>query len=277
MATYCIGDVHGCFNQLQGLLNVFKYQPNRDYLWFTGDLVNRGLQSLAVLRFIRELPNVTVVLGNHDLHLLALYYKAVNFGGYSFKEVLEAADVAELIEWLKLQPLMHYDHDYRCALVHAGIYPAWTLEQAQSYAKEIDLSSFGTTLLERDLCHLYGDLPDSWDNALIGWDRHRFIINAFTRMRFCNYYGQLEFNNTGVVDDAPQGYVPWFEIPWRHTRNIKIVFGHWAALRGKTNRSNAIAIDTGCVWGRYLTAYRLEDGARFCYDCRLSNVQSKFS
>jgi bis(5'-nucleosyl)-tetraphosphatase (symmetrical) len=256
MATYCIGDIHGCFTQLQGLLNLFKYKPNRDSLWFTGDLVNRGLQSLEVLRFVKGLPNVKIVLGNHDLHLLVLYHKAVKFDVHNLNEILKAVDVAELIEWLKLQPLIYYDHDHQCALAHAGIYPTWTLEQAQSYAKEVDL---------KDLHHLYGNLPDSWNDELVGWDRHRFIINAFTRMRFCSHHGQLEFNCTGAADDAPPGYVPWFEIP--RTQDIKIVFGHWAALRGKTNQPNAIAVDTGCAWGRYLTAYRLEDGKRFCYGC----------
>ncbi len=263
MATYCIGDVHGCLLQLEGLLNTINYGSS-DHLWFTGDLVGRGPNSLEVLRLVSELANVKVVLGNHDLHLLSVYHGIVDIGASTFAEILQAPDATKLLAWLEQQPLMHYDEDYQCALVHAGIYPPWTLEQAQIYAQEIDFSISFNRKIEL-LRVMYGDLPNIWDETLCGETRHRFIINAFTRMRFCSNLGHLDFKNTGKISEASVGYLPWFNVVPRAATDVKIIFGHWAALAGETASSHAIAMDTGCAWGRHLTALRLEDSARFSY------------
>lgn len=266
MATYCIGDVHGCYDQLLRLLELINYDQQKDHLWFVGDLVNRGRGSLAVLRLINELPNVKMVLGNHELHLMGLYQGVVNFEFDILREVLMAEDVAELIDWLRKQPVMFYDARHVLAVVHAGIYPAWTLEQAISYASEINTILTGSNWVEF-LRNMYGNVPIKWNNNLKGWSRYRFIVNAFTRMRFCSKDGVLRLDLKGEVGSAPADYFPWFRVPERKTENIRIIFGHWAALKGHTEGSNVMAIDSGCVWGRALTAYRLEDETKFNVNC----------
>lgn len=262
MPTYCIGDIQGCFDELEKLLRDIDYNHNNDHLWFVGDLVNRGPKSLEVLRLIKELPNTKIVLGNHDLHLLNFYNKIVDFETGTLEQILTAPDGEQLVSWLRMQPLMYYDQKHNCALVHAGIYPGWDLQNALTYAKEAEKALCGENHIDF-LKHMYGNIPNKWDPNLIGWDRLRFIINAFTRMRFCNTEGELEFKSVSKTKNAPQGYLPWFKIPWRKTKNIKIIFGHWAALEGKTDEPNVFALDTGCVWGNTLTALRIEDGAKF--------------
>lgn len=264
MATYCIGDVQGCYDELERLLHIIHYDHNHDHLWFVGDLVNRGPKSLEVLRLISQLPNTIVVLGNHDLHLLNFYNGIVDFEVTSMRQILTAPDSPKLIEWLRMRPLLHYDQHHNCVLVHAGIYPGWDLSSAITYAKEAEQALRGEHYVDF-LKQMYGSQPTSWQNDLKGWDRLRFIINAFTRMRFCDLHGNLEFDNTGKISTAPFGYLPWFEIPWRKTKEIKILFGHWAALEGVTNDQNALALDTGCIWGKTLTALRVDDGVRFTY------------
>lgn len=262
MATYCIGDVQGCFDELQHLLDIINYNKNLDQLWFAGDLVNRGPKSLETLRFIKNLPNTKIVLGNHDLHLLCLYYNMVNFHAEHLEPILSAPDAPELIAWLRRQKLIYYDKNFNAVLVHAGIYPKWTLAEALEYAYEFESALSGPNYLEF-LQHLYGNQPDIWQNNLQNWDRLRFITNACTRMRFCSLAGQLEFASADKADTAPDNFLPWFRIPWRKNQEIKILFGHWAALNGITNEPNVFALDTGCVWGNSLTAMRLEDGALF--------------
>lgn len=262
MATYCIGDIQGCFDELEQLLKIIDYNHNRDKLWFVGDLVNRGPKSLEVLRFIKNLPNTKVVLGNHDLHLLNFYNKIVDFEVSHIEQIISAPDGPELIEWLRMQPLIHYAPEHNCVLVHAGIYPGWSLENALTYAKEAEKILRGKNYIDF-LKHMYGNQPTIWSDDLNGWDRFRFIINACTRMRFCDLNGNLEFEHTGNIETAPPGYLPWFKIPRRKTKDTKIIFGHWAALEGITNEPNAIALDTGCVWGSSLTALRLDDGIKF--------------
>ena len=263
MATYAIGDVQGCFDELQRLLKIINFDAEHDTLWFVGDLVNRGPKSLEVLRFIKQLKNTIVVLGNHDIHLLAAFHnKDPEHITNNLEAIFSAPDGHELIDWLRARPLLHHDKQLNYVLVHAGIYPYWNLEQAKQYAHEVE------TILQNDdyiefLEHFYGNEPNIWQDTLTGIDRQRFIINSFTRMRFCNIAGYLDFSETGNLQSAPKDYLPWFAIPNRATKQNRIIFGHWAALRGITNNENAIGIDTGCVWGGSLTAFRLDDGQRF--------------
>ncbi len=262
MSTYCFGDIHGCYDELEKLLRIINYDCSKDQLWFVGDLVNRGPKSLEVLRLIKTLPNTKIVLGNHDLHLLNFYYKIVDFDAATLENILTAPDGKELVEWLRMQPLLHYSQEHNCLLVHAGVYPAWNLAQSLTYAKEAENILHGANYLEF-LKHMYGNQPTKWCDTLGDWERLRFIINAFTRMRLCDLAGNLEFNYTGDIQAIPPGYFPWFKISWRKLQNTKILFGHWAALQGETSESNAIALDTGCIWGGSLTALRIEDNVRF--------------
>ena len=266
MSTYCIGDIQGCYDELKQLLRIIDYDYKRDHLWFVGDLVNRGPKSLETLRFIKNLPNTKIVLGNHDLHLLNFRHKIVDFETNHLEPILKAPDSNELVEWLRMQPLIYHNSEHNCVLVHAGIYPGWDLKETLIYAKEAE-----KVLHSRDyvkfLNKMYGNKPSKWDNHLQGFERLRFIVNAFTRMRFCDLAGDLEFEHTGTIDNAPKKYLPWFQIPWRKTKDIKIIFGHWAALEGKTHEKNVIALDTGCIWGNKLTALRLEDNKTFSCKC----------
>lgn len=263
MATYAIGDVQGCFDELQKLLKVIHFDNNRDVLWFVGDLVNRGPKSLEVLRLVKSLKHTVVVLGNHDLHLLSVFHaKDPKHITHNLGDIFSAADGQELIDWLRFRPLLHYNQQLNYVMVHAGIYPYWTLFQAKKYACEVE------KILQSDnyaefLEKIYGNEPSIWNNSLEGIARQRFIINSFTRMRFCNLEGRLDFSETGELNSAPKGYLPWFKIARHDAEQYKLVFGHWAALKGKTNNENVIGLDTGCVWGDKLTAFCLEDGRRF--------------
>lgn len=262
MTTYCIGDIQGCFDELEHLLRHIDYRHDKDCLWFVGDLVNRGPKSLEVLRLVKDLPNTKIVLGNHDLHLLAFYHKIAALETSHLEQILTAPDGEQLVRWLQMQPLLYYDNHYDCVLVHAGIYPGWDLATAITCAQEVEKvlhSENGVVFLK----HMYGNQPTTWHQDLAGWDRLRFITNALTRMRLCNMQGNLEFNHSGKIDTAPKEYLPWFQIPWRKTKNTKIIFGHWAALEGNTNDPKILALDTGCVWGKSLTALRIDDGTRF--------------
>lgn len=264
MANYAIGDIQGCFQELQLLLNQIHYRPAEDQLWLVGDLVNRGPDSLQVLRFLSELATpAKIVLGNHDLHLLAVAAAVSPLKSFDTLTVLlDAPDASQLLHWLRQQPLIHYDAELDVVMSHAGIYPFWTLTQAQQYAAEVT-----TQLQQADyknfLAAMYGNIPDQWSEDLTGNERLRFITNAFTRMRFCSAAGQLELTNKGEMQNPPAGYSPWFKIPQRAAAQHNIIFGHWAALNGVTGESKVHALDTGCAWGHSLTAQRLEDGQRF--------------
>jgi len=266
MATYCIGDVQGCFDELEKLLKLVNYNHNQDHLWFVGDLVNRGPKSLEVLRLINDLPNTKVVLGNHDLHLLHFYHNIVDFEATHLEEILTAPDGKKLIDWLRKQPLIYHSPQHNCALVHAGIYPGWDLNSALTYAQEAEKVLSGAHYVDF-LKEMYGNEPTSWNDDLKSWPRLRFIVNAFTRMRFCSLQGELDFEHAGKIGTAPDNYIPWFKIPGRKTKDLKIIFGHWASLEGETDEPNTFALDTGCVWGKKLTALRLEDGVKFGYNC----------
>lgn len=268
METYAIGDVHGCYDELQELLQLIDFQPDTHCLWFTGDLVNRGPDSLAVLRFVKALPHKVVVLGNHDIHLLAIANGHL-FKDHSLHSLLTAEDKAELLQWLRQQPLVHYDAELGYALLHAGTLPQWSIQETQDHANEV------TSFLRGDkhpqlLEHLYGKQPNQWSDHLSGWERLRFITSVLTRLRFCNAQGTLDLTTKGQLGAQPAGYLPWFQIPSRKTRSINIIFGHWAALNGETHTAHAHALDTGCVWGGALTAMRLSDQKRFSVRSRVA-------
>lgn len=269
MSTYCIGDIQGCYTALQALLKKIHFNSAKDHLWFTGDLVNRGSQSLEVLRFVKSLNDRAVVaLGNHDLHLLAVAYGQASLGKEdTLQSLLAAPDCVELCDWLRRQPLLHHDKHLGFTMVHAGLPPQWDLTHAQQYAGEVEhvLRSDQHRQLYK---HLYGDEPACWNENLKGWDRLRLIANYFTRLRFCKPDGRLELQTKGDVSVQPPGFFPWFALPNRLSKNLKIVFGHWASLEGKTDEPNVYALDTGCVWGSCLSAMCLESGKWFSVSCQ---------
>ena len=267
MATYCIGDVQGCFAELIKLLEVINYDNTKDRLWFVGDLVNRGSNSLAVLRFVRQLKNAVVVLGNHDLHLLMVYHQLRKSDSVDLTKVITAPDAEDLIAWLRTRPLIHHDPELNFVLSHAGIYPFWDLNQAKAYAAEVTQVLHGDNYLDF-LRVLYGDQPHKWRSDLVGFDRWRFIVNSFTRMRFCNLDGELDFSAKTIIGSEPAGFLPWFEINNAGLKGLKLLFGHWAALGGKVTAPNIFALDTGCVWGGSLTAICLENNKIFSYKCK---------
>jgi len=265
MATYAIGDLQGCFDSLQELLAETGFNPTRDRLWFVGDLVNRGPQSLEVLRFVKSLGEAAVcVLGNHDLHLLMVAegrtrrHKADTLGA-----ILDAPDREDLLAWLRQRPMMQVEGEY--AMVHAGLLPSWTVAKAEQLGREVEqaLRSPGWPDL---MAHMYGNLPDHWDDALAGYDRLRVIINAMTRLRVCTADGHMEFSHKGRLEDIPEGYMPWFAVPRRRSAASTIICGHWSAL-GLLAQTNLLALDTGCLWGRRLSAVRLEDRRVYQVNC----------
>lgn len=259
MSVYAIGDVQGCFEPLQRLLEKISFNPQQDELWFAGDLVNRGPQSLETLRFIKALPNKKVVLGNHDLHLLAVHYAGFAAKGKdTLDAVLAAQDAPELMAWLRQQPLMVSDSKNNFYMSHAGIAPIWDVAQAQGLADEVQQFLTGEHYLEFFKV-MYGNNPDRWQDNLTGMDRLRVIVNYFTRMRFVGSDCELDLTSKEGVDTAATGFVPWFKSPHRKTQDKQLLFGHWAALEGKSNTANVFALDTGCVWGGQLSAMRLDD------------------
>lgn len=270
MSTYAIGDIQGCYDSLRRLLDVCAFDPRHDRLWLTGDLVNRGPQSLATLRFVRGLGNAAVtVLGNHDLYLLMLAYGAMQGQAaprrseHTLDEILAADDREDLLTWLRAQPLCHVEG--RDCLVHAGLLPQWSVAQARALAVEVETGLRGANFREL-LAHLWGSEPAVWSEDLQGWARVRCIVNAMTRMRFCSAQGVMEFRSKGETTSAPAGYLPWFAVPGRRSADHRLVTGHWSAL-GLRQTENHLALDTGCLWGRQLTAVCLEDGRLFQVDC----------
>lgn len=258
MSTYAIGDLQGCYTELQDLLTALAFNPAHDRLWFVGDLVNRGPQSLEVLRFVKGLGDrATVVLGNHDLHLVL---RAEGLGrdgkGDTLAPILAAPDCDELMAWLRSLPLFHVEGEY--AMVHAGLLPQWSVAQASELAGEVSAALSRKKKYIDFLEHMWGSQPDYWQDDLEGWDRLRVVVNAMTRMRFCSTDGVMEFHAKGRPEDTPDGYMPWFSVPRRASQTHTIVCGHWSAL-GLRIEDKLLALDTGCVWGGQLTAVRLED------------------
>lgn len=264
MATYAIGDVQGCYEPLQRLLAHINFDPQLDQLWFAGDLVNRGPQSLEVLRFIKKLGRRAIsVLGNHDLHLLAMHYTKLNSRkSDTLNAIFTAPDCDELLNWLRHRPLLHLDQAQNWCMTHAGLPPKWSANTAQQRAHEVEAR------LTSDDCtpffeNMYGNKPNLWSDELTGFDRLRVIVNSLTRMRFVDDQGRLDLTSKEGLDTAPAGFKPWFEITPRQASTTRLLFGHWAALNGQANAENVFALDTGCVWGGRLTALRLEDQKRF--------------
>lgn len=268
MATYAIGDIQGCLEPLQCLLKEIEFNPSSDRLWLAGDLINRGPDTLETLRFLFQLrDSITIVLGNHDLHFIAVYYGLRKRGkNDTLDELLSAPDCADLVYWLRQQKLVHHDPILNFTMVHAGLPPQWDLPEALVHAREVE-NVLQTEKIELFLAGMYGNLPSRWSDSLDGVDRLRLITNYFTRMRFCNAEGELELQTKESADAAPIGFAPWFSFSERKTRNQRILFGHWAALEGRADVENVYALDTGCVWGGSLTALRLEDEHWFACDC----------
>ncbi len=257
MPTYAIGDIQGCADELGRLLDLLRFDPSRDRLWFAGDLVNRGPGSLEVLRLVHSLDACSVVvLGNHDLHLLALgegntkHAKKSNLGA-----VLEAPDRDQLLHWLRHRPLMHHDASRGFTLVHAGLAPQWSLAQALAHARELESVLRGPDYRDY-LFAMYGNEPARWSPDLAGMERLRFITNCLTRVRYCTADGTLALKEKGTLATRPKSLIPWFHCPGRQTREERIIFGHWSSL-GYWARDNVWGIDSGCLWGGHLTALRV--------------------
>lgn len=259
MARFAIGDIQGCYHSLMQLLAEINFRPERDQLWLVGDIINRGNGSLEVLRWAyahRDL--IKLVLGNHELHAIAVAHGVRPPHRFdTLAEIFSAPDGGELFHWLRQQPLMVLEDDY--AMVHAGLYPQWTLTQAKRLAEEVEAvlshADYATFLFA-----MYANSPAQWNDALEGMDRLRAIVNAFTRMRLCDAQGEMEFTFKGEVPDMPADYYPWFQAPNRRSAGAQpVLFGHWSAL-GLHRGDGVVALDTGCLWGRQLTAYNLDDG-----------------
>ncbi len=265
MTRYAIGDVQGCDQELRALLARLRFSADRDRLWFVGDLVNRGPGSLATLRLVRDLgDNAVVVLGNHDLHLLAVAYGAHRRRrSDTLDEVLAARDRDALLEWLTMRPLAHAEG--RDLMVHAGLVPQWSAAMTLALAAEV------SSALQRDpralFEHMYGDEPQRWDERLAGAERQRFIINVLTRLRLCTADGRVDISIKGPPPPPPAPLRPWFEHPQRASREVRVIFGHWSAL-GLVVRPGLLGLDSGCVWGGTLTAADLDsDRQPVCVRC----------
>lgn len=264
MATYLVGDLHGCYDELRLVLDKAEFNPEYDELWCTGDLIARGDNSLACLRFIKSLGNkATTVLGNHDLHLLATAkgIKRINPKD-KLNTIFEAPDCHELLEWLRHQPLLAQHSIYNFIMVHAGISPDWDLNTSLKCAKEAE-SALQQENYVNLLSQMYSDTPDKWSETLTGVDRWRYIINVFTRMRFCYADHRLDFTCKAPVNEAPSELRPWFELDNPLYSQQHIIFGHWASLIGYPTPSTIYALDSGCVWGNYLTLLRWDDKKTF--------------
>jgi len=257
MAVYAIGDLQGCLDSFQELLDKLAICSG-DSIWLTGDLVNRGPQSLETLRFVKALDALAVtVLGNHDLHLLALHAgRFANKPNPTLQPILKADDREELVHWLRHRPLFHVDDKIGWAMAHAGIHPSWDIATADSLAREAE------AVLESDgfqdfMQHMYGNHPDNWDPGLTGYDRIRFIVNVFTRIRFCSETGRMDFIHKGPIGSQGNGLYPWFSRIPDQVLSHRLVFGHWSAL-GRGGSRSCFGIDTGCLWGGRLTALRID-------------------
>jgi len=261
MAIYAIGDIQGCYDSLQRLLEKLDFSPETDTLWFVGDLVNRGKKSLKTVKFVKSLGNSAItVLGNHDVSLLAMHYGLIPVSP-TLKKFMQSKQREELVDWLRKRPVFHVDESIGVCMVHAGISPQWNLDQAIENAKEIEVELAGDEVLSW-LAEVYGNKPNLWRNDLQNYERHRYILNAFTRMRYCSRKkGALDFKLKGVPkikNPKSTKYIPWFLLKDRINIPLRIIFGHWSSL-GYYHDENVTSLDTGCIWGRQLTAIRVDD------------------
>ena len=270
MSVFALGDIQGCYDELQKLLARIKFNPAEDLLWFTGDLVNRGPKSLDALRFVKSLgARAICVLGNHDLHLLALaagvdQHRSTD----TLDAVLSAPDRDDLLHWLRHRPLLHHDAVLGFTLVHAGLPPQWNLATATDCAHELETALRAADYAEF-LRHMYGNQPARWSPELKGNERLRFIVNCFTRLRYVSADGDLDLSSKGAPGTQAQGFEPWFSVPGRKSTELHIIFGHWSTV-GEVKGHNVYPLDTGCVWGGRLSALRLDgdgSGGWYCVDC----------
>lgn len=270
MALYAVGDLQGCLAPLRCLLERVAFDPARDRLWLVGDLVNRGPQSLETLRFLFAMrESVVCVLGNHDLHLLAVAHNVERLKkGDTLREILDAPDRDDLLDWLRHLPLVHHDAERQITLVHAGIPPQWTLKKALKRAAEVEEALRDDARLPLFLDGMYGNEPDQWHSELRGVARLRTITNYFTRMRFCTADGRLDLKSKEGLGSAPKGFAPWFSHAGRKMRGQKILFGHWAALQGRCDEPDVEALDSGCVWGGALTLLDVDRNLRHTCSCQ---------
>lgn len=273
MSTYVVGDIQGCYDELQRLLELVKFSPGSDRLWSVGDMVNRGPRSLETLRLLRSLGSAfTGVLGNHDLHFLAVANHAYTQGKIkTLRPLLDAPDCYDLANWVRHLPLAHYEQmlcsgeQKKVLMVHAGIAPGWLFKQTVAFADEVATVLRGPGFFDF-LRDMYGTQPDTWRPGLHGMARLRLLTNVLTRIRFCTAAGTLDFSAKGGFGSGPAGYRPWFHFQKQRSDKL-LLFGHWAMLNGRTDRSDIQGLDTGCVWGRAMTLLRLEDGQRFQLSC----------
>lgn len=273
MATYAIGDVQGCFSALHRLVDAIRFDPAQDRLWFVGDLVNRGPDSLAVLRWVKGLGESAVtILGNHDLHLLAVADGiAPSRPSDTLQDVLVAPDRHELLEWLTRRPLIHVHDGF--FMVHAGLLPQWTVDHAVRLAGEVEHALQGPTarLLLEQVYQKNGNASKRWNDHLVGLDRLGIIIKVMTRLRICDQDGRMNLSYKGPLPHVPKKFMPWFRVPGRKSADVTVICGHWAAL-GLHVQENLLAIDSGCVWGGHLTAVRLENRQVFQVSCEGARV-----
>ncbi|MBU0594353.1 MAG: symmetrical bis(5'-nucleosyl)-tetraphosphatase [Gammaproteobacteria bacterium] len=265
MPTYAIGDLQGCHAALEKMLEYIEFDAKKDRIWLVGDLINRGAGSAAILRWAMGLGDALVtVLGNHDLHTLAVAEGFVPLHrSDTIQDILQAPDRDELLHWLRQQPLAYRENDY--FLVHAGLLPQWTPEQALALAGEVESVLRGENY--RDfLEHMYGNEPRRWRNDLRGMKRLRLITNAMSRLRFCTSDGTIDFSHKGPLGSQPAELLPWFDVPGRASQGVTVLFGHWSAL-GLMQQPNLVALDSGCLWGGELSALRLEDRQVFQISC----------
>ncbi len=259
MAVYVIGDIQGCYRDFRKLLKLLDFKPGKDRLWLVGDLVNRGPDSLKTLRFVRDLGDRAVtVLGNHDLHLIAVQHAHDRLReGDTLQQVLDAPDGPELIDWLRHRPLLHFDIDLNFALVHAGIYPGWSISDSLARASEVETVLRGSSAGDF-LDHMYGNRPLKWSDDLEGMDRLRFITNVFTRMRYLKPDRRLDLNAKGAPQrQKKDSAIPWFEFKQSAIKFNRVAFGHWSTLP-TGQYGNCFALDSGCIWGGRLTALRID-------------------
>jgi bis(5'-nucleosyl)-tetraphosphatase (symmetrical) len=279
MSTYAVGDLQGCFGAFCQLLEKLQFNPQNDHLWLVGDLVNRGPQSLEVLRFASNPKNrVRAVLGNHDLHLLAVAYgnRSYHVRKDTLDHLLNAPDAEYLLHWLRHQPLLHHDSSLRTTMVHAGLAPDWSLLQATHYAEEVETRLQGTDF-KSYLSQMYGNVPDCWSDNLQGMDRLRYLTNVFTRLRYCNTHGQLLLDDKGTPGTQPDGFLPWFQHLQQWPNNQYLLFGHWSTLGSTTTPSHIQALDSGCLWGGELTAWCLDKKQRISIDCEAEQNPQDYS
>jgi len=263
MAIYAVGDVQGCFDELKIKLDEVEFDTNHDKLWLTGDLISRGPKSLKTLRYLFSIrDSVVTVLGNHDLHLLALAHNKAhrkNLGvAQDLQKILDAKDKIDLLEWLIHQPLMHYDLRLDTVMSHAGVYPLWSLKKAFKCAQEVEKALTKEKKRNKYFANMYGNHPNLWDNNLQDTQRLRFITNAFTRMRYVSKQARLDLKFKGQPRKKPRTLLPWFDYPKRPLADTNIIFGHWASL-GHYQKEKIHCIDSGCVWGNQLTIIKITD------------------